>query len=134
MTPKINRLTMFVGMVLMGVAVGVGTAGAQSKDMRGGLMTYEGDKVIPEGQIVIYLEDPAAQTKKRIGGSQVSVESDGKSRQIPFSMAWPTSSSASPTLRIVAHLEREDGWLLARGSAQVEVGQPVSITLNTVMY
>lgn len=134
MTRKINRRTMFVGMVLMGVALGAGTAGAQSKDMRDGLMIYEGGKAIPEGQIVIYLEDPASQAEKRIGGSQVSVESDGKSRQIPFSMAWPKSSSASPTLRIVAHLQREDGWLLARGSAPVEVGQPVSITLNTVMY
>jgi hypothetical protein len=46
----------------------------------------------------------------------------------------PASSTSSPTLRIVARLERADGWLLARGSAQLEAGAPVHVTLNVVMY
>ncbi|WP_299601265.1 hypothetical protein [uncultured Tateyamaria sp.] len=133
MTPQINRRTLSVGIVLTGVAVVAGTVGAQSRDMQGGV-TYEGGKVIPEGQIEIFLEDPANQAKKRLGDQQIRVESNGKSRQIVFSLTRPVSSSASPTLRVVAHLEREDGWLLARGSAQVEGGEPVTITLNTVMY
>ncbi|WP_299616021.1 hypothetical protein [uncultured Tateyamaria sp.] len=133
MTLQINRRTLFVGIVFTGVAVVAGTVGAQSRDMQGGV-TYEGGKVIPEGQIEIFLEDPANQAKKRLGDQQIRVESDGKSRQILFSLTRPASSSASPTVRVVAHLEREDGWLLARGSAQVEDGVPVSITLNTVMY
>jgi hypothetical protein len=34
----------------------------------------------------------------------------------------------------VVRLERADGWLLARGSARIEAGAPVEVTLNTVMY
>jgi hypothetical protein len=34
----------------------------------------------------------------------------------------------------VARLERADGWLVARGSAELEAGSPVSVTLNAVMY
>jgi hypothetical protein len=31
-------------------------------------------------------------------------------------------------------LQRADGWLIARGSAQVQAGAPATITLHTVMY
>ena len=44
------------------------------------------------------------------------------------------AAAGAPTQQIVARLEREDGWLLARGSAQIEPGAPVEITLFTVMY
>jgi len=37
-------------------------------------------------------------------------------------------------LRIVARLERADGWLLARGNAKVTVGMPADITLFRVIY
>lgn len=133
MTPRINRRSLFVGMVLTGAGAVAGTVGAQSRDMRGGVM-YEDGKVIPEGQIEIFLEDPANQSNRRLGNLHIRVESDGKSRQIAFSLARPASAFNSPTLQIVAYLQRADGWLLARGSAQVEAGSPVSITLNTVLY
>jgi hypothetical protein len=31
-------------------------------------------------------------------------------------------------------LEREDGWLVARGSERLAAASPVSVTLNAVMY
>ncbi|MCV3274175.1 hypothetical protein [Roseobacter sinensis] len=133
MTLQINRRTLFLGMVSIVISWVARAGGAQSRDIRGGV-TYHGGKVIPEGQIEVFLEDPAVQTKTRLGGSQERIESDGKSREVTFSLVWPAGSSPSPNLRIVALLERQDGWLLARGSAQVEVGRPVSVALNTVMY
>ncbi|MBY5933538.1 hypothetical protein KUV51_11055 [Tateyamaria omphalii] len=120
-------------MLMLGGAILTGTADAQSKDFRGGL-TFAGGEVIPAGRIKIFAEDTAIQTERRLADHEVSIDSDGKSRQIEFPLAWSASYSASPTLRIVAQLEREDGWLLARGSAKVRAGQPISITLNKVMY
>ena len=34
----------------------------------------------------------------------------------------------------LARLEREDGWLLARGSAEIDPAGDISITLFTAMY
>jgi hypothetical protein len=95
---------------------------------------FEDGTKIPEGRLEIYLEDPAVKDKAQRRAATTSVESDGGSKAIEFSLSPPASSTASPTLRIVARLERADGWLLARGSAQVEAGSPVQVTLNTVMY
>jgi hypothetical protein len=65
---------------------------------------------------------------------QTRIESDGGSKTIAFSLSPPASSTASPTLQIVARLERADGWLVARGSAQIKAGSLVYVTLNAVMY
>jgi hypothetical protein len=46
----------------------------------------------------------------------------------------PAPAIASPTLRIVARLERADGWLLARGSARFEAGAPLEVALRAVVY
>ncbi|EHK74547.1 hypothetical protein SM0020_28325 [Sinorhizobium meliloti CCNWSX0020] len=75
--------------------------------------------------------------KKRIGRldvAQTRVKSDGKSKTIAFSLSVPGSATASPTRRIVARLERADGWLVARGSIQLKAGAPVHLTLNPVIY
>lgn len=133
MKPRINRRVLLVAAGSTAVAVVAGTAGAQSRDMRGALI-FEGDKAIPEGQIEIYLEGPFVQDGGSLGDVKTHVKSDGGSRQIAFSLALPASATTPPTLQIVARLERDDGWLLARGSAQVETGLPVSITLHRVMY
>jgi len=115
------------------VAVVAGAVAAQSADIRGAV-TFEGGKAIPEGFLEIYLEDTAIQDNARRRAAETRIESDGGSKAIEFSLSPPASSTASPTLQIVARLERADGWLLARGSAQVEAGAAVNVTLNTVMY
>src|SRR4051794_36751759 len=111
------------------VAVAAGTVAAQSTDIRGAV-TFEGGAVIPEGHLEIYLEDPAIQDSARRRAAKTSVKSDGASKTITFTLSLPASSTASSTLRIVARLERADGWLVARGSAQFEAGSPVHVTLN----
>lgn len=115
------------------VAAAAGAVAAQSADIRGSV-TFEGDAVIPKGHLEVYLEDPAIQDKSQRRVSETRIESDGGSKAIDFSFSLPASATALPTLQIVARLERADGWLLARGSAQFEAGSPVQVTLNTVMY
>jgi uncharacterized lipoprotein YbaY len=106
---------------------------AQAAEIRGAV-TFESGVVIPEGHIDIYLEDPALQGNVRRRAEKTRIRSDGRSRTIAFSLPQPASSTGSPMLQIVARLERADGWLIARGSAQVVVGSPVNVTLSTVMY
>lgn len=128
-----DRRTILMAAGAAAVAAAAGTvAAAQSTDIRGAV-TFEGGAVVPKGQLEIYLEDRAIQDKARPRAAKTSVESDGGSKTIAFSLSMP-SSTASQKLQIVARLERADGWLLARGSAQFEAGSPVHVTLNTVMY
>ena len=128
-----DRRTVLMTVGVAAVAAVAGPAAGQSADIRGAV-TFEGSAVIPEGHIEIYLEDPAVQDSKRRRVTETRVKSDGRSKTIAFSLTPPVSSSESPTLRIIARLERADGWLLARGSTQFKAGEPVHVTLNTVMY
>lgn len=128
-----DRRTVLMAAGVAAVAAAAGTAAAQSTDIRGAV-TFEGGAVIPKGHLEIYLEDPAIQDKARRRAAKTSVKSDGGSKTIAFSLSLPASSTASSTRKIVARLERADGWLLARGSAQFEAGSTVYLTLNTVMY
>jgi hypothetical protein len=123
-----DRRTVLMAAGAAAVAAAAGSVAAQSTDIRGAV-TFEGGAVIPDGHLEIYLEDNA-----RRRAAETRIKSDGKSKAIEFSLSPPASSTASPTLQIVARLERADGWLLARGSAQFEAGSPVYVTLNTVMY
>lgn len=115
------------------VAVVAGSVAAQSTDVRGAV-TFESGVVIPEGHLEIYLEDPAVRDSAQRRRTETRIKSDGEAKTIAFSLPLPERSSASPTLRIVARLERADGWLVARGSTQFKAGEPVNLTLNTVMY
>ena len=128
MTHSVTRRIMCLGTAVLGAALVAGAGGAQSGKMQG-YVPYAGGKVIPQGQIEIFLDGSTSQ-----GRTQSRIKSDGRSRQIAFSLTPPARADTSQPLRLVAHLEREDGWLLARGSAQIKAGLPVSITLNTVMY
>jgi uncharacterized lipoprotein YbaY len=128
-----DRRTVLIAAGAAAVAAAAGTAAAQSTDIRGAV-TFEGGAVIPEGHLEIYLEDPAIQDNARRRAAKTRLKSDGKVKAIAFSLSPPASSTASPALRIVARLERADGWLVARGSTQFEVGSPIHVTLNTVMY
>ena len=99
-----------------------------------GAVRFEGGAVIPEGHIEIYIEDPAVQDDARRRASERRIESDGKSRTIAFTLSAPASLAASPTPEIVARLERADGWLIARGSAEYEPGSLIDITLYKAVY
>jgi len=123
-----DRRTVLMAAGVAAVAAAAGSVAAQSTDIRGAV-TFEGGAVIPAGHLEIYLEDNA-----RRRAAETRIKSDGKSKAMEFSLSPPASATASPTPQIVVRLERADGWLLARGSAQFETGSPVYVTLNTVMY
>jgi uncharacterized lipoprotein YbaY len=128
-----NRRTVLLTAGVASVAAAVGPVAAQSPDIRGAVM-FEGGTVIPEGYLEIYLEDPATNDSARRRAAKTRIKSDGGSKSIAFFLPPPTNTTASPTLRIIARLERGDGWLVARGSARFEAGSPVNLTLNAVMY
>jgi len=123
-----DRRTLLMTAGAAAVAAAAGPVAAQSTDVRGAV-TFEGGAVIPEGYLEIYLEDPA---RRRV--AKTRIRSDGGSKAMEFSLSPPASSTASPTLQIVARLERADGWLVARGSTQFEASSPVYVTLIAVMY
>ena len=122
-------------LMVAGVAAvaAAGPAAAQSNAVRGAV-TFEGGAVIPQGQLELYLEDLAVRDEARRRAAKTRLESDGRSKTIAFSLSPSASLTPSRTLQIVARLERADGWLVARGSAQFETGSPVYVTLNAVMY
>lgn len=118
----------------IGAAAVVAAARAASADPAssiGGTVEFEGGAVIPEGEVEIYIEDPATGGDARRRAVGARLESDGGSRMMDFAFS-PTTGSQSA--RIVARLERADGWLLARGSAKLEINSPVHILLRPAMY
>jgi uncharacterized lipoprotein YbaY len=129
--PTNRRAILLAGAAVLAVATG--TAVAQSSDIRGAV-TFAGGAAIPEGFIRIYLEDGAIQDSAQRRVAETRVTSDGGSKTIDFSMARPAGVTASPTLQIVARLERADGWLVARGSASLQPSMPVSLTLKEAVY
>ncbi|WP_438753838.1 hypothetical protein [Pararhizobium sp. O133] len=131
MTRETDRRTVLMVAGAAAVAAVTGPATAQLAEITG-TITFEGGSAIPEGQIEIYLENPAAKNKAR--AAQTRIGSKGGSKMINFALAQPEASAASAPLRIVARLERADGWLLARGSTRYQPGAPVAVALKTVMY
>ncbi len=125
-----NRRTVLAAAAMAAVAAASGTAVAQSPDMRGDI-TFAGGKAIPEGEIEIYVEDPAIQDSAQRRVAETHVNSDGASNTIAFSLAQPADAEK---MQIVARLTRADGWLIARGSVQVALNAPVTITLKQVIY
>jgi hypothetical protein len=118
--PTDRRTVLMTGVAA--VAAAAGPVAAQSADIRGAV-TFEGGAVIPEGHLEIYLDAPAIQDNARRRVAKTRIKSDGGSKAIEFSLSAPASSMGSPTLQVIARLERADGWLLARGSARLEAGQ-----------
>jgi hypothetical protein len=119
--------------LIAAVAAAAGPVAAQSTELRG-TVTFEGGSVIPKGHLEITLEDPAIPDKAKRRSAKTRMESDGKSKALAFTLAQPAGLAASPTQRIVARLERADGWLLARGSAQVGTASPTQVALSPVIY
>jgi hypothetical protein len=123
-----NRRTM-----LLAAAAVAGAVSAQAATISG-TVEFEGGATVPKGEIQIYVDDPAATDDARQRPLEIRIESDGGSRAIDFMLAPPTSLTASPSTQVIARLERPDGWLLARGSAQVEDGSALYIVLHKIMY
>ena len=100
------------------------------------ILTFEGGNQIPKGSIDIMLEDPAMADKTARQNMTWRVTSTGKDRKIavPVPVPSPAARTGSGTAQIVAQMTRADGWLLARGSARFQTGQPIEITLHQVMY
>lgn len=133
MKPMTDRRTVLIAAGTAAVVAATRQAAAQSADFRG-TVTFKGGAVIPKGRLEIYLEDQAIHDKAQRRTVKTHIESDGKSKAMAFSLAAPAGLAASPTQRIVARLERADGWLLARGSAQVGSGLPAQVALSAVVY
>lgn len=127
-----DRRTVLMTAGAAAVAAAAGPVAAQSTDIRGAV-AFEGGGAIPAGHLEVYLEDPAVEDGARRRLAETSVESEGGARTIDFSLRH-TGSSPAPALRIVARLERADGWLVARGSARAEAGSPVRVTLHPAIY
>ena len=108
-------------------------AAARPTDMDG-IITFEGGTIIPEGFLEISLEDPSLSDEALRRVAETRIESDGGSTSIAFALSPPASFAPASSLQVVARLERADGWLLARGSTQVDAGAAIHVTLNTVMY
>lgn len=125
-----KRLAGYRMMLLAAATAAVG-AGAGADTTRPGniqiTIGFEDGKSIPEGRLVVHLDDPAG--RRQTG---MTAESDGNVTTISLSLP-PVPDRSSPR-QVVAQLQRADGWLLARGSAQLEGDAPVAITLYTVMY
>ena len=121
------------------LAAATGAVAAQAADIRG-VVAFEGGTAIPEGRIEVYLDAPATGSATgsaagggaRVQASKARLASDGGMKSVEFSL--PAGATVSQPQQVVAQLLREDGWLLARGSAEVKDGATVEITLYTVMY
>lgn len=125
-----QRAAMFAA----GVATVMAVAGPASPEVADitGTVEFAGGEAIPKGEVRIYIEGSDVGAPQ--GDMEAKVRSDGGLKTVDFSLAQPATPSAMPSLRVIARLERDDGWLLARGSARAESGSPVRIILRTVMY
>ncbi|MBU3030751.1 hypothetical protein [Paracoccus marinaquae] len=109
--------------------------GAAQTNTVGGTVEFADGAPIPKGLLKVFLKGVEPPKQARGTGAQNdTIESTGKAQVIAFSLDLPSGARATSPRQIVAQLEREDGWLLARGSALIEPGQPVVIELATVMY
>ncbi|MEA5162784.1 hypothetical protein U5903_18545 [Cereibacter johrii] len=102
--------------LLLAAAFAAGTAQAGGLS---GTLDHEGGTALPKGVIEISAGSAAP----------LRLESDGAARTMAF--ALPDTPAGT---EVEARLLRADGWLLARGSARLEPGAPLRITLYTALY
>lgn len=88
---------------------------------------FEGGGIIPKGRLTVELDDGGGD-----GARLAAASSTGGSTRITLSL--PPGTDLSSPRQVVVRLEREDGWLLARGSAQPGRGAAAVVTLYTVMH
>lgn len=133
MTGDANRRTVIATLGAGALAAGVQPTTAEP--VIHGDVTYAGGAPIPAGYLKVRLDDLRVKNKAQRRLAEVHIRSNGRSERVPFSLNAPASRLANASqLELVARLEREDGWLLARASSHYTAGEPASLTLNAVMY
>ncbi|TNC73673.1 hypothetical protein [Rubellimicrobium roseum] len=133
MSRLVDRRTVLLALGAAATAAHAGAVSAQPAEING-TIKFQGGAPIPKGEVEISLEGVAIEDGTRHRAADIRVSSDGVSRAMNFSFSPSASSTPLSGTRIVARLERADGWLLARGSARLEADSSISITLSTAMY
>lgn len=108
-------------------------ATAASSDLRG-MISFEGDAVIPKGELQIYFENLSGAGGDQRRDAGTLLQSDGATKKIDFSLSLPSSPVRTTDAQIVVTLTRADGWLLARGSAGLTPDKAVELILYKAMY
>lgn len=123
-------------LLAIGAAAIIMTTQATAMETSGihGTIEFANAEPIPEGQIKIQLENTANQNKAKSLPIETQITSNGKSEKMEFLLPLPAQEKTSSTSRIIVLLERDDGWLLARGSAKLNSDSPTNVILHTVMY
>ncbi|MEK0165260.1 hypothetical protein VWZ88_06200 [Phaeobacter sp. JH20_36] len=129
----LHRRQLILGLAATALVVTADRGRAQPGAVQG-IVTFAGEGKIPKGRITVFLSDPSQADAPDDTAARVDLISDGASRQIAFSLPQTELPQNHTARRLVARLEREDGWLIARGSAKLAAGQRPEVTLNTVMY
>lgn len=125
-----DRRTILLAVATVAAAVGARADAGSATDL-GVTVGFEGGGLVPKGRLAVYLDGPGVRQQ---GAARTSADSDGGSREINLSLTLPSGTDKSSPQQIVARLQRADGWLLARGSAQLDGSAPIVITLYTVMH
>lgn len=100
-----------------------------------GTITYEGGDRIPEGGITLLADDAAHGGGGSRSHRETRLQSDGAARAIGFDVQVRPQAMDAPPRRLVALLERSDGWLIARGSVRLaDDDRDVRVVLSEVMY
>ncbi|WP_405117430.1 hypothetical protein L0Z64_05705 [Phaeobacter sp. BS23] len=124
-----HRRTLLLGAAGFALTALTYRAKAQSEVVQGRLI-FAGDAKIPKGRITIFLSSLG-----QPGTSDPALEFDlistGRAKRIDFTLSSAALSALSPTLQVVARLERADGWLIARGSTKLPEQAPRSISPST---
>lgn len=110
------------------------TGGSMTAPTPTGTITYGARKTLPAGRIALVIEDTADPAADQ--PTVLTVESDGTAETLDFTLPDDALSATlnRKGVELVAYLEREDGFLIARGSVEMPLVAPVVIDLATVMY
>lgn len=116
------------------LTVAAGKSVAQATDIRG-TITFAAGVPIPEGYLKVRLEDPAVRNRAQRRLAEIRIKTRGADKLVSFMLPSPrTAIDRTAKLEVVVRLEREDGWLIARGSDQFKAGAPANVTLHTTQY
>ena len=130
-----DRRTILLAAGTTAAAAMAGAVAAQSSDIRG-TIAYEDGTPIPAGRIRFSFDGiDSTSTSTDRSAAPADLDSSGKATMVDFVIPQPALAARATTpVEVVVTLERDDGWLLARGSAPLTPGAPVTITLYKAMY
>lgn len=118
--------------VAIAAALTVASAGSAWSEGVSGTIAYVGDMPVPKGRILLRVEENSTSAH---GPWTALARGGDPDDTLAFVLDPPQRPTASPKPRVVARLERQDGWLIARGSATVEAdGDGIRVVLYPVTY